>query len=196
MRMTTIKALCMTASAKANVPTARPAENVTAFAPTLASVLAIVFALAMFGCSIDEPKITATTNQIASLVGELPANPLQWKIITAALNREDSTMSTLYGNDAAVQYARTHSQHNYPSGAVLSLVTWTQQDDPRYFGAKTPAQVKSVEFVTVAAGPDGSTSYAYERYEGTPLMMSTTEQSLTPSARAAYLLAQRAAVMP
>lgn len=196
MRMTAIKTLCMATRAKASMTKKTPARDIPAFAHTLAPVLAIVLALTMFGCAIDEPKITSTTNQTASLVGDLPANPLQWKVITSALNREDSTMSTLFGNDAAVQYARANSQHNYPNGAVLSLVTWTQQDDPHYFGAKIPAHVKSVEFVTVAAGPDGNTSYAYERYEGTPLKMSTTEQSLTPIARAAFLLAQRAAVMP
>ena len=40
-------------------------------------------------------------------------------------------MYTLFGNDLAVQYAHTNPQHDYPAGSVLSLVTWSQQEDPR-----------------------------------------------------------------
>ena len=105
----------------------------------------ILIALSMSGCSGNEPKVSAEINQNASLAGEfvagLPANPLQWKVITSEVSQTDSAMATLYGNDLAVQYARTHAQHNYPAGAVLSLVTWTQQEDPRWFVAKIPATV-------------------------------------------------------
>jgi hypothetical protein len=105
-------------------------------------------------------------------------------------------MSTLYGNDIAVQYSRTSQQQDYPSGSTLSLVTWTQQEDPRWFGARIPARVKSVEYVAVKTGPDHRTLYAYESYEGMPLMETHDQQSPTPTPQAAYLLSQRAAVMP
>jgi hypothetical protein len=101
------------------------------------------------------------------LSSHVPANPLQWKAVTSEINKTDATMSALYGNDLAVGYARTHSQHDYPAGAVLSLVTWTQQEDPRWFGARIPREVKSVEFVMVGATPDGRPSYTYQEYEGT-----------------------------
>ena len=163
-------------------------------------VLAIVLALGLSACSSDEPKITAEMNQSASLTGNLvaalPANPLQWKVITSEINKQDSTMSTLYGNDLAVQYARTNSQHDYPAGAVLSLVTWTQREDARWYGASIPNQVKSVEFVTVAAAPDGHRTYSYESFAGAPLKQLSLEEGLQPNDRAAYLLAQRAAVLP
>ena len=63
-------------------------------------------------------------------------------------------MSTLYGNDVAVRYARMNPQQDYPAGSVLSLVTWVQREDGHWFGAKIPGPVKSVEFVTVTAGPN------------------------------------------
>jgi Cytochrome P460 len=152
--------------------------------------------LGMFGCSGAEPKISASINQSASPDGPLPANPLQWKIITSAINKTDSTMSTLYGNDIAVSYARANSQHSYPSGSVLSLVTWTQREDDRWFGAKIPDRVKSVEFVFVDAAEDGRQSYSYREYQGTPLTMVSEQKGFTPNDRAAYLLGQRAAVLP
>jgi hypothetical protein len=163
-----------------------PAERIFLFA--------IIISLGIFGCSGNEPRIVATANQSASLVGQLPANPLQWKVISSMIDGPDSTMATLCGNDIAVQYVRTHSTHDYPPGSVISLVTWTQQEDPRWFGARIPATVKSVEFVAVDAAADGSTSYSYTKYEGAPLKRSLGP--VTGDERAAYLLSQRAAVMP
>jgi len=166
----------------------------------LASVLVLSMFLSMLlsmsGCSVAEPKISATINQSASLVGQLPANPLQWKVITSAVNHADSTMSTLYGNDVAVSYARANSQHNYPAGSVLSLVTWIQREDDRWFGARIPDRVKSVEFVFVEAAADGHQTYSYREYEGAPLTMAMEQKGFAPNDRAAYLLAQRAAVLP
>jgi Cytochrome P460 len=156
----------------------------------------LVVPLLAAGCASGGPQITATFNPNASPIGALPANPLQWKIITSMLNSKDSTMATLYGNDVAVQYARTHAQHDYPNGASLALVTWTQTDDARWFGAKIPSQVKSVEFVFVRAAADGGTSYSYQSYEGAPLKLQTLQEGAAPDLRAAFLLSQRAAVMP
>jgi hypothetical protein len=56
--------------------------------------------------------------------------------------------------------------------------------------------VKSVEFVTVGSAQDGRLSYSYWKYEGSPLQKSVDQKSATPNERAAYLLSQRAAVMP
>jgi Cytochrome P460 len=148
------------------------------------------------GCASEGPKITATINQSAALTGELPENPLRWKVITSMLDKKESTMSTLYGNDVAVKYARANSQHDYPNGSAISLVTWTQSDDSRWFGGKIPDHVKSAEFVFVQVGADGRPSYSYQEYEGTPLKMKSAQEGFTPNDRSAFLLSQRAAVMP
>ena len=106
-------------------------------------------------------------------------------------------MSTLYGNDIAIQYARTNSKHDYPSGSQIALVTWTRRDDPRYFGARIPDHIKSIEFVSVNASPDGGApSYAYQRFEGNPLAKTQSDQSAPPSPSGLALLNQRAAVLP
>jgi len=148
------------------------------------------------GCASDGPKITATFNQGAALVGELPMNPLAWRVISSAIDPGSGTMSTLYGNDAAVTYARTHSQHDFPAGSALSLVTWTQMEDARWFGAKLPSQVKSVEFVTVTATQNGAPQYSYEAYTGNPLKKAQDRPYGAPPDRIAYLLSSPAAVMP
>ena len=104
-----------------------------------------------------------TLNQGAALVGELPSNPMQGKVITSWVDKQASTMSTMFGNDVAVRYARTNPEAKYPAGSVLSVVTWSQQEDPRWFGGNIPAKAKSVEFVSVGTGVN---AYSYQRYEG------------------------------
>lgn len=157
----------------------------------------LLLPLIVAGCVSQQPKISATFNQSASLVGQPPSNPLQWKVITSEINTVDSTMSTLYGNEFAVSYARGNSLHNYPPGAVLSMVTWTQRPDERYFGAKIPDHVKSVEYIFVKGGPDGQPVYFYQKLEGIPLRgLAPALQVDVPSGRIAYILSQRAAVVP
>lgn len=159
-------------------------------------LLVAALSISVLGCSNQNPRVVTKLNAAAALTGDLPANPFQWKVITSAINKQDSTMSTLFGNDIAVQYARTNSQHNYPAGSVLSLVTWSQQEDPRWFGGNIPSAPRSVEFVTVGATPDHKPTYTYQSFEGTPLKQTSTQDGLAPDSRAAYLIQQRAAVMP
>jgi hypothetical protein len=140
--------------------------------------------------------VTPSINKRAALTGSLPYNPQQWKVITSSVDKRAKTMSTLYGNDAAVRYARGNSQKDYPPGSVLSLVTWTQQEDSHWFGANIPGKVKSVEFVSVTAGPGSQTEYSYEDYEGSPLRKVSSPVDRPAESRTAYLLSQRAAVIP
>ena len=130
-------------------------------------------------------------NEDAALVGDLPSNPLKEKVITSWFDRKIGTMSTLYGNDAAIQHARNAATADYPDGSVLSLVTWKEQEDPRWFGGKIPQKPTSVEIVTVHGTPD---HYVYQRFESSPLKK--VDERSAPYDRAAYLLNQRAAVMP
>jgi hypothetical protein len=159
-------------------------------------LLGFVVSLSQLGCSGNPPLVSATLNQNAALSGDLSANPLRWKVITSTIDRSNSTMATLFGNDLAVDYARAHSQQDYPAGSVLCLVTWTEREHPRWFGANIPDQVKSVEFVTVGAEPGEQPSYSYEKHEGVPLNKVAPQEPAAAKERTAYLLSLRAAVMP
>jgi hypothetical protein len=127
---------------------------------------------------------------------QLQMNPTQGNVITSFVDESSGTMSTLYGNGAAVQYARRYSQHDYPQGAELSLVTWTKQEDRHWFGANIPNQVKSVDLLHAGSLPDNRISYSYELYEGSPLARTSTSEGRSARNRAAYLLSLRAAVVP
>jgi hypothetical protein len=59
-----------------------------------------------------------------------------------------------------------------------------------------PGRVLSVEFLEVQAAPDHGQTYLYSMYSGAPLRKSISTAESSPTGRAVYLLAQRAAVMP
>jgi Cytochrome P460 len=92
----------------------------------------------------------------------LPHQPLAWGGITMYVDPRSHTMATLFGNDAAIDAVQAHlTAPVYPSGAVLALLTWTQRDDPHWFGARIPDRPLSVEFVEVGAGQP-----RYQRFSG------------------------------
>lgn len=155
------------------------------------ALFAVALALLPFSSCARKPA-ASTINDQAALSGQLPYNPLAWKVITSSVNERNATMSTLYGNDVAVQYARTNSDHAYPAGSVLAFVVWTQREDPHWFGARIPSNVQSVEFVAVPDVAGDSTKY--ERYQGSPL--TKTAATDRDAKRIDYLTGQRAAVMP
>jgi mono/diheme cytochrome c family protein len=145
---------------------------------------------------VKSPRpVAATSNGLATLAGDIDVDPLRWNVITCGADPRESTMSILFGNDIAVHYSRTHAEGTYPTGTVLSLITWHQQDDGNWFGAKMPAETKSMEVVTVSSSGDGSASYAYKSYGGSPLKAVASSQGHADE-RIAYIRSQRAAVMP
>ena len=125
----------------------------------------------------------------------LPIDPFQWKAIAAGLDERDSTMSTLYGNDAAVRAARTDS--GYGPGAALAMATWRRREDPYWFGARIPGALVSVELVTVGETEDHRPTYGYEEYRGAPLRkVAEREPGAERPARLDAILGRRALVMP
>lgn len=157
--------------------------------------LVTAITLLMTACQRPNPRVATALNLPAALSGDIPVDPRSWGVITSGLNPPDATMSTLFGNERALAYARTKGDRNYPPGAMLSLVTWRQQEDARWFGANIPSRPASVEFVAVVLASDGRTAYRYQDYVGFPLR----ERSLPLSQveeRIAWLLSRRAAAMP
>ena len=151
--------------------------------------------LLLANCTVSRSVGGAMLKNKAAISGEFPVNPPQWRVITCGTDPRESTMSTLFGNDTAVRYTRRHSEGDYPQGSMLAFVTWRQQDDNRWFGARLPAETTSVEMLTVGVSDTGQPLYSYEEYGGSPLKRITVVETRAKS-RAAYLLSQRAAVMP
>ena len=155
----------------------------------------ITMLLTLAGCTSAVSHVVTRLNDTANLTGDLPADPLRWGVITVGANPGESTMSTLFGNDIAVQYSRKESAGKYPPGSVLSFVTWQRQQDGRWFGARMPAQVKSVEFVEFTGSGERDFAVRYRLYSGYPLREAESPTTLV-EARVRRLVSLRAAVMP
>ena len=159
-------------------------------------VLAVALLLMLIGCSEPNARVITRFNRDAEVSGELPYNPLQWEVIASTLNHNNHTLATVLGNDRAIAYARRNAALAYPAGSVLSVITWSQEEDPRWFGGNIPGNVRSVEFLEVQSGQDRGGTYLYTLYGGLPLRKLVSSEEKSPTGRAAYILGQPAAVMP
>ncbi|EAQ78522.1 hypothetical protein [Blastopirellula marina] len=163
----------------------------------LTTTQSLIFTLlVLVGCSSGSRRESPATNQAAALVGDLLENPLEWNAITTQIDRHRSYMSTLYGNDPALEHAMSTDDAKIPVDAKFALVTWRQQADPNWFGAKIPGKVKSVEMVYWSQQPGAEAELTYLQLDGSPLRPAT---DLTPSQadqRQRYITSLKAAVLP
>ena len=137
----------------------------------------------------------AVNNNAAALPATLPFQPLDWSAITMYVDPKTHITATLYGNEAAIKaiHAATQSQpSSYPLGAVLALVTWTQREDPHWFGARIPDLPQSVEFVRTAAPNQPST---YRHFAG-PSLTEDHPSASTTTQRTNFIQAQAPAWLP
>jgi Haem-binding domain/Cytochrome P460 len=136
----------------------------------------------------------ADTLLLADSVRTVSSSPLRGKVITTFINMREQTMSTLYGNDMAAQNAR--AGRNYLAGSVLSLVTWAQRDDPHWFGARIPSDLRSIEQITFAAASGKAELPSYKKYEGKPLKQSEIADQALIRKRTTYITSLKASVVP
>jgi hypothetical protein len=128
-------------------------------------------------------------DRAALLPDSSAGRPLRGRVITSFVDPRAGTMATLYGNDTAVLHAR--SGQAYPAGAVVWLVTWSQREDPHWFGGRIPKGLESVEAVRFGTG--GSPEYS--RFEGAVLTKKTVAADVA-ALRVQYIVGKKASVIP
>jgi hypothetical protein len=148
--------------------------------------------------SAQSTLLEEVNNRAASLPASLPYQALRWTPISMFVDRQSHTMSTLYGNQAAITSVDARSSSpsapHYQPGSVLALVTWVQRDDPHWFGARIPDLPTSVEFVTV--GPQNNPpNNPYRRFQG-PNLTETPAASDAIAQRTSFMLNLKPASLP
>jgi len=114
-------------------------------------------------------------NNRAALPAHLPHQPFNWYPASMYVDPASQSTAILFLNDLAQQSSALNSSKAAdPPGSVLALVTWSQREDPHWFGARIPNNPRSVEFVS--AGSADPTA-AYVRYAGTGLTRTSTEKA-------------------
>jgi hypothetical protein len=149
----------------------------------------VITTLTLLSSCQAQPGLGLNEKASVQATDDLPENPLLLNAITSGIQPKDSTMFTLYGNDAAFSYTGSHNDNHYPDGAVLYEVTWRQQNDEQWIGAHVPGEITTIERVEYAA--NGQPTYTL--YQGTPLKKVTIAN---PGLRIAAISGQRMAVSP
>lgn len=154
--------------------------------------LALILTSLMAACS-NRPTGSSLINHEASLPASFDLNKLGLKVITSSINKKQATMSTLYGNAAALQAAMAGAKTKLLPGETFALVTWKQKEDDHWFGAKIPGELQSVEMLKTQ-GLTGVITLDYQKYSGKNLISSADTAGNTAAIQ--LILRQRASIMP
>ena len=150
----------------------------------------LAFTAIMLAACTSTTNNTALVNDAASLPSSFNFGKMSFKVITSFINKKQGTMSTLYGNELALK-AATVGTGTVTAGEVFALVTWKQQADDHWFGAKIPANLLSVEYVKTG---EENNHISYQKFEGKNLTLSTDTSN--NQARIEYIFDQKPSVMP
>lgn len=116
-------------------------------------ILFFIAACLMLSACSDSAKPTLAPETIFEAKG--------LHVITSNFNKKRGTMSTLYGNEAALEAARDGSSQHVP-GEVFTLVTWVQEANPFWFGGNINGARQTVETVRVSPADKDNVRVDYE----------------------------------
>jgi hypothetical protein len=157
-----------------------------------ATTIALAGLLALGACSPNRVP-AGQLNEAALLPPSFDFNKLGLRVLTTSVNRRQTTTATLYGNDLARQAALEGTGAARP-GEVLALLTWRQQADPNWFGARIPGALQSLELLRAGNPSAGHPALMYQCFTGQNLTLRL--DTLHQQERITYLLAQKPAVLP
>lgn len=126
---------------------------------------------------------TEIVNNRASLPDNLPYQPLDWVPSTMYVDPAKQTMAMLFVNGAAQQQS---------ADSVFALITWSQREDPHWFGARIPDKPRSVEFVEPGKAEQTG---GYSRYAGTDLKLTPFKKGSVKE-RVRFILSLAKATLP
>lgn len=114
------------------------------------------------------------------------------KVITSFANRNEKTMSVLYGNTAAKQSA-LGGYKTHVAGEILKLVTFKQENNKYWYGSYINGAVQRVETVTATGNEPNALTYTLLQGK-TPV--NANGQTINNDQRIADILAHRPSVFP
>lgn len=144
----------------------------------------------LFSCKQNHHE---NRNREASLPESFEFSKLGLKTISSVINPALGTTSTLYGNDNALKELKSPDSYT-TSEKTLVLVTWQQQEDPRWFGAKIPSDLKLVEVIRTKSSLKDYNNIDYRVYEGRNL--GNRKANLKNEDRIKFITSIQPAVMP
>jgi len=158
--------------------------------------LAIMTCLALIltGCTTTPNNHAGELNTKASLPASFNFKNKGLHVITSSVNKRENTTAVLYGNAAAQKFAATTAPTD-SIGVLMTLVTWNQEDDERWFGGRIPGDLLCAETVTITGTP-AAPQIKFELFNGALLTRETNTDSVDTAQRIKYILGRKASILP
>ncbi|RLJ32871.1 hypothetical protein CLU97_2336 [Chryseobacterium sp. 7] len=131
--------------------------------------LIVYLIICVFVVSCNSKKQYEPVNQNASLPESFDFNAMNLKVVTSSINHKKQTMMTLYGTDSAIDDFKNSAGKVESQEKILALVTWSQKEDPYWYGAKIPDNLLSVEIIKSRQPFSQNSGIVYQKYEGKEL---------------------------
>ncbi|MET0636752.1 MAG: hypothetical protein ABWZ25_12050 [Chitinophagaceae bacterium] len=137
----------------------------------------------LFACR----QATSELNNAAEDNGSIPAHSLDGTVMNIFVNTKLNTTSTLYRNDISRTDSATDIDLDARPASMLTLVTWKQRPNPRWYGANMPDSLLSVETLRIHLDT------FYEYYAGRPLKLAVNPDS---TERKIWIARQEPMILP
>ncbi|WP_343686244.1 hypothetical protein [Chryseobacterium gleum] len=146
----------------------------------------------VFVLSCGSKQEYESVNEKASLPEKFDFNAMNLKVVTSSINHKNQTMMTLYGNNQAREELKGKPEKGESKERILALITWSQKEDPYWYGAKIPDRLLSVEVIKSRYPLSDNFDIQYEKYEGPALK----KVSASGSERIPAILTMKPSIMP
>ncbi len=97
----------------------------------------------------------------------LPENYRDWRIINTSHRVDNNTMRIIFGNDVAIEAARSGNTNPWPDGAILGKTVWKDSVNDDWEKAVVPGDFVHAEFMIKDAGKWAATGgWGFARWKG------------------------------
>jgi hypothetical protein len=148
-----------------------------------------LYGLLILGCTTST-QLGDTVNKDGSLPSKFNFPVKNFKVMSLLINKNEGTMSTLYGNDIAIDAAINGTQKQAP-GMKLCLITWKQKANLYWYGNNIPGELLTIETLS---SDENTSGISYARYAGKSI--SPLANVTNADQRIKYILYQKPSVMP
>jgi hypothetical protein len=142
-----------------------------------------VYTLPISSASVQGQEVL--DNAASRLPKGLPMNPLDWAPVTVYSDPQKHTISVLFVDSKEIGAGTL-----VDDASARALVTWTERDDPHWFGARITDKVVSVEIVR----PSASNETEYHMFGGDGV--AGIDTYATKTARAEFIASLHLAQIP
>lgn len=154
--------------------------------------LIVYLIMSVLVVSCNSKKEYEPVNENASLPASFDFNAMNLKVVTSSINHKKQTMITLYGTDSAINDLKDNLEKNEGKERILALITWSQKEDPYWYGAKIPNNLLSVEIIKSRQPFSENSEILYQKYEGKKLKKVSTDGT----DRIHTILSMKPSIMP